>query len=50
MKFPAIPGKTPREQFENLVRLVFSVPKKSLDKTTHKEKMKPTAPQKRKAE
>jgi hypothetical protein len=27
MKFPPIPGETPREKFENLVRFLFSVGK-----------------------
>jgi hypothetical protein len=27
MKFPAVPGDTPRERFMNLVRHVFAVPK-----------------------
>jgi hypothetical protein len=32
MQFPEIPGKTPREQFENLTRRVLSVPKEELDR------------------
>lgn len=32
MQFPKIPGKTPREQFENLTRRVLAVPKEELDK------------------
>jgi len=27
MKFPEVPGDTPRERFMNLVRHVFSIPK-----------------------
>jgi hypothetical protein len=27
LKFPEVPGDTPREQFENLVRRVISIPK-----------------------
>jgi hypothetical protein len=48
MKFPAVPGKTPREQFENLVRLMFSVPKKDLEKAASEEKPEPAPPRKRK--
>ncbi len=29
MKFPKVPGKTPREQFENLARCIFSAPTKA---------------------
>jgi hypothetical protein len=35
MKFPEVPGDTPREKFVNLVRHLFSVPK-PVDKSTHK--------------
>jgi len=31
MKFPKVPGDTPREQFVNLVRQVMSVPKAEVD-------------------
>jgi hypothetical protein len=30
MKFPPIPGETPREKFENLVRVMFSTPKEKI--------------------
>lgn len=32
MQFPEIPGATPRERFENLVRQVMSVPKAEIDR------------------
>jgi hypothetical protein len=32
MQFPEIPGKTPRERFENLARRVMSVPKAEIDR------------------
>lgn len=32
MQFPEIPGKTPRERFENLARQVMSVPKAEIDR------------------
>jgi hypothetical protein len=31
MKFPPIPGKTPREQFENLARMMFAAPKADIE-------------------
>jgi hypothetical protein len=33
MKFPPIPGKTPRAKFENLVRYLFTIGKNSADKS-----------------
>jgi hypothetical protein len=36
MKFPPIPGETPRAKFENLLRHLFSVPKKSEGKEAAK--------------
>ncbi len=32
MKFPEVPGDTPREQFENLVRGVLSIAKADIQK------------------
>ena len=32
MQFPEIPGKTPRERFENLARRVMTVPKAEIDR------------------
>jgi hypothetical protein len=32
MQFPEMPGKTPRERFENLARRVMSVPKSEIDR------------------
>jgi len=41
MKFPKVPGDTPREQFSNLVRHVFSVGKtRNKTKNGHKKKPK----------
>ena len=34
MTFPKVPGDTPREQFINLVRHIFSVPKTAKDRKT----------------
>jgi hypothetical protein len=38
MKFPDVPGETPRERFINLVRQVFSIPKAPRDKRIIKRK------------
>jgi hypothetical protein len=32
MRFPEVPGDTPRQQFENLVRGVLSIPKADIQK------------------
>jgi hypothetical protein len=39
MKFPPIPGETPREKFENLVRYLFSVGKEPNNDKHESEKL-----------
>ena len=40
MKFPEVPGKTPREKFENLVRQVILVPKATPEEKKPKKRRK----------
>ncbi len=42
MKFPPVPGDTPREQFTNLVHHVISVPRTEVDGRKKKTKAKLT--------
>jgi hypothetical protein len=39
MKFPEVPGDTPRERFMNLVRHVFAVPKTQSKRLTGRPKV-----------
>lgn len=43
MQFPDVPGKTPREKFENLARMMFAVPKAEIDQKTRRKKKRKTA-------
>jgi hypothetical protein len=43
MKFPSIPGKTPREQFENLARLLITTPPAALEEKKRRKRRKRAA-------
>jgi hypothetical protein len=43
MKFPSIPGKTPREQFENLARLLITTAPTALEEKKRRKRRKRAA-------
>lgn len=43
MQFPDVPGKTPREKFENLARMMFAVPKAEIEEKKRPKKRRKTA-------
>ncbi|MFI5398649.1 MAG: hypothetical protein ACHQ9S_24235 [Candidatus Binatia bacterium] len=43
MQFPEVPGKTPREKFENLARMMFAVPKADIEEKKRPKKRRKRA-------